>query len=356
MENVAVTVEDIVQPHQRLDRTARLRLSLVIPAFNEAARLGDGVARLARAVAAGAVRPDTMEFIIVDDGSVDDTATVARGLFAPYPHVQVIRLAGNSGKGAAVRAGVAAATAPAIAFADADMAIDPAQTPQFTSALAQTDLAIGSRAATGSSVDRPSIRRSVMNRSFNHFVNAVTRLSLSDTQCGFKAFRAPAAKLLFHLSRTDRMAFDVEVLALARRLGLPISEVPVHWLRVRGSRVRPWIEPTSMARDVLRSHRAGAAAPPVPALEMPAGHGGPQLAAMVHELSATLPVLQRGGTTTLVLCPLMEEGGIERLRSRIAAVTTGVAVGRSSLTATQLCNLAPLSLPWGADFMAPETR
>ena len=74
-------------------------------------------------------------------------------------------------------------------------------------------------------------------------MNVVTRVSLSDTQCGYKAFRAPAAKLLFHCSITERFAFDVEILTLARRLGLSIAEVPVHWSRVPGSRVDPGSTP-----------------------------------------------------------------------------------------------------------------
>src|SRR6202041_3862824 len=104
--------------------------------------------------------------------------------------------------------------------------------------------------------------RSVMNAPFNQLVNVVTRVSLSDTQCGYKAFRAPAAKLLFHCSITERFAFDVEILTLARRFGLPIAEVPVRWLRGHGSRIRPWADVGSMARDVFRAGRQGSGAPP----------------------------------------------------------------------------------------------
>ena len=232
-----------------------LSLSLVIPAYNEEARLPAGMARLQRAVDVGSIDPLRTQFVVVDDGSSDATSERARALLSRYPHVQSVRFDRNRGKGAAVRAGVAAANAPVIAFADADMAIDPAQTPQFVAALDRADLAIGSRAASGASVDRPSISRSIMNRAFNRFVNVLTRVSLDDTQCGFKAFRAPGAKLLFHCSVTERMAFDVEILSLARRLGLSIEQVPVQWLRVRGSRVRSWSDSHSMVRDVLRAHR-----------------------------------------------------------------------------------------------------
>ena len=237
------------------DQGSSPSLSLVIPAYNEEARLPAGMARLAQAVDQGSIDPSRTEFVVVDDGSTDATSRLAGDLLSRYPHVQAVRFEHNRGKGAAVRAGVALARAPLIAFADADMAIDPTQTPQFVAALARSDLAIGSRAASGASVDRPSISRSVMNRVFNRLVNVVTRVSLDDTQCGFKAFRSPAAKLLFHCSVTERMAFDVEVLTLARRFGLSIEQVPVQWLRVRGSRVRSWSDSRSMVRDVLRSRR-----------------------------------------------------------------------------------------------------
>src|SRR3984957_7652902 len=277
-----------------------LRLTLVIPAFNEVRRFDDGVTRLLAAVTSGGIDPETTEFVVVDDGSTDDTAARAETLFGQFPHRRILRLADNRGKGAAVRAGVTAASAPLIAFADADMAIDPSQTPEFLRALARADLAIGSRAAVGASVDRPNLRRSVMNRAFNQLVNVVTRVSLSDTQCGYKAFRAPAAKLLFHASITERFAFDVEILALARRLGLSISEVPVHWSRVQGSRVRPWLDPGAMTRDVIRASRRARFAPPVPALTLhpdPAQLDGPDAAvalkALEQELAPFLPVVRR---------------------------------------------------------------
>jgi hypothetical protein len=335
---------------------------LVIPAYNEAARLADGVARLVDAIASGAIVPGTTEFVVVDDGSTDDTTAQARTLFSPFPHVQLVRLPENRGKGGAVRAGVAVASAPIIAFADADMAIDPGQTPQFIDALANADLAIGSRAASGASVDRPSLRRSIMNRSFNQLVNSITRLSLDDTQCGFKAFRAPAAKLLFHCSIIDRFAFDVEILSLARRLGMPIAEVPVHWLRVKGSRVRPWTDARSMARDVFRAGRTAASAPPVPALtltwpqeSLPGPDASSALQAFCRGLAPGLPVLNRGPEGLLVLCPLMGEPEIAATATRVAAHDAGVVLARTAMTVAQLVALAPLSIPWGEEIVVAPT-
>jgi hypothetical protein len=342
-----------------------LSLSLVIPAFNEEARLGDGVSRLREAVESGAIDRETTEFVIVDDGSTDDTTARAAALFDSFPHRRFVRLEENRGKGGAVRAGVAVASAPLIAFADADMAIDPAQTPQFLHALASADLAIGSRTASGASVDRPSFRRSVMNRTFNELVNILTNVSLSDTQCGYKAFRAPAAKLLFHCSVTERFAFDVEILSLARRLGLSIAEVPVQWLRVKGSRIRPWIDARSMTRDVFRAGRSAALAPPVPALRVkltsePDGEAS-ALEALRHRLPPGLPVLRRHDGGVLVLCPMMSEAEVEATAAQIVASCTGAALERTQMTVAQLCHMGPLSLTWDTGDLgqvpaSPSTR
>jgi hypothetical protein len=330
---------------------APVSLSLVIPAYNEGGRLADGVSRLRDAVASGAIVPETTEFVVVDDGSTDDTTEQAGLLFAAYPHVRHVRLAVNRGKGGAVRAGVAVASAPVIAFADADMAIDPAQTPQFVRALATSDLAIGSRTASGSSVDRPSLHRSVMNRSFNRLVNSLTGLSLQDTQCGYKAFRAPVAKLLFHCTVTERFAFDVEILSLARRLGLSIAEIPVQWLRVKGSRIRPWYDARSMTRDVFRASRGASSTPPLPTLlvRFPEADDSAASGALRQRLAPSLPVLRQGDGGTLVFCPLMSETGIEATVAEIAAHHSGATIDRTELTLTQLCGMSPLTLTWDDD-------
>jgi hypothetical protein len=330
---------------------AAVSLSLVIPAYNEGLRLPDGLSRLRIAIASGAIDPATTEFVVVDDGSTDDTTAKAHDLFSSFPHVIHVRLSENHGKGGAVRAGVAVASAPIVAFADADMAIDPAQTPEFIRSLADADLAIGSRAASGASVNRPSLRRSIMNRAFNRLVNVVTRVALDDTQCGFKAFRAPVAKLLFHCSVTERFAFDVEILSLARRLGLPIAEVPVQWMRVGGSQIRPWTDARSMVRDVFHAGRGGASAVPVPTLTV--GNAGedpstgtlPSLSVVSGALPPGLPVLASDGRV-LVLCPLMDEDAVERTETMIKARFPDVVVGRTELTVAQLSQMSPVKLTW----------
>ncbi len=341
------------KPHAGEPRPSPLKLSMVVPAFNESLRLEAAISRLRDAVAADRIDPSTTEFVVVDDGSTDATLLRAEALFGPFPHRQFLRLSQNRGKGAAVRAGVTAASAPIIAFADADMSIDPAQTPDFVDALAETDVAIGSRSATGASVDRRSIHRSAMNRTFNGVVNMLTRVSLDDTQCGFKAFRAPAAKLLFHCSITERFAFDVEILSLARRFGLTIAQVPVHWSRVEGSRTRPWLDPGSMTRDVIRAGRRASSAPPVPALVIHPDarqslRSDPSVAfkAMTEELSPLLPVMRQPDGLMSVLCPLMTEAQMARVAERMVTHFGEATLERRVLTAKQLGLMAPLALYW----------
>ncbi len=337
------------------------RLSLVIPAYNEELRLNAGIARLLEAIGTGAIDGDTTEFIVVDDGSIDATASCAQALLASLPHLKVIQLAKNQGKGAAVRAGVAAASASAIIFADADMAIDPSQTPQFIEALATADMAIGSRAASGATVDRSSISRSLMNRSFNRLVNTLTRVSLDDTQCGFKAFNAPTAKLLFHCTVTERMGFDVEVLLLARRLGLTITQVPVHWLRVRGSHVRSWADSVSMVSDVIRVRRAVDNMPPLQGVRMTlpahtsgAGRKPHSGYGYLQSLSAYLPVLRRANGEFLVLLPLMTEIDVTTMFEKMTLELSGIVLERTSITTARLRTMAPLTLSWDdAEITAP---
>ena len=152
-----------------------------------------------------------------------------------------------------------------------------------------------------------------MNRAFNRLVNTLTRVSLDDTQCGFKAFRAPVAKLLFHCSVTERFAFDVEVLSLARRLGLSIAEIPVRWLRVKGSQIRPLKDARSMARDVVRAGRGAVWAPPVPSLTVTLaaahvqGSAQPGLAQRsAHEPRSLAPGPAVGRRATLGVVPADE--------------------------------------------------
>ena len=207
------------------------------------------------------------------------------------------------------------------AYMDADMAIDPRAIPLLIAALGDADIAIGSRALAESMVESRYVLRSLMGRMFNRLVTVGTDLHLDDTQCGFKAFRTPVARLLFHLVRIDRFAFDVEILARARRLGLSIAQVPVQWKHVPGSSIQP------MRDSVIHAFRClpveVRARPPPPVAASP--YGIP----LVAPVPAPWPVLASGtfarllpgvpvpvvttGDTALVLLPLVDPGVADTL-------------------------------------------
>lgn len=213
---------------------ARPELSIVIPAYNESARLPETLRRLE--VEFGG---SSTEVIVVDDGSTDDTAEIAERACSDELAVSVIRLPVNRGKGAAVRAGVAASTGAAVLCMDADLATDLADVDRFLAHLVDAEIVVGSRAVPGARVHNTTLLRTLMGRTFNRMVRLVARLPVHDSQCGFKAFRGDVARVLFALGSVDGFAFDPEVLYLARILGCRVVEVPVDWTAVEGSSVRP---------------------------------------------------------------------------------------------------------------------
>lgn len=229
-------------------------LTLVVPTFNEAARLDDGLARLTNADRAGALDLSSIELLFVDDGSTDDTVAAARRHAAALPDARVISHPRNLGKGAAVRSGIFQARGARVVFADADMAIDPVLVPSLLLALDAAPVAVGSRAVDGH-VDYGSRLRTEAGRAFNLAVRTVGGVDLADTQCGFKGFRRGEALLLCQLQTTSGYAFDVELLWLARRLALDVAVVPVTWLDVPGSSVRVLRDSTRMLADVVLSRR-----------------------------------------------------------------------------------------------------
>ncbi len=231
----------------------RPELTIVIPAFDEAARLAEGMRRFEGAVASGAIDVETTEVVVVDDGSTDRTVATAAKLLAPLPHHRVVRHPRNRGKGAAVRTGVSVAAGSSVAYMDADMAIDPVAIPLLLEGLASHDLAVGSRALPESMVESTYAVRALMGQLFNRLVTTGTGLTLRDTQCGFKALRTSVARLLFHFATIDRFAFDVEMLTCGSRLGLRITEVPVHWRHVPDSTIHPLHDSIAMLADVYRS-------------------------------------------------------------------------------------------------------
>ncbi|HPK66734.1 MAG TPA: glycosyltransferase family 2 protein [Thermoanaerobaculia bacterium] len=224
-----------------------MKLSVVIPAFNEGARLGPS---LERVLAYLATRAEPSEVIVVDDGSGDDTAAVAAA-FAERG-VRLVRLPENRGKGAALRGGVAVSRGARVLLCDADLSTPIEEVERLEEQLAGSEIVIGSRsiAASEITVRQPRFRE-WMGRVFNRILRLVGLASFRDTQCGFKLLRGEVARELFAALRIERFAFDVELLWLAQRRGLRIAEVGVRWADSAGSRVHPVRDSLNMLLDVL---------------------------------------------------------------------------------------------------------
>lgn len=224
-----------------------IETSVVIPAFNEAFRLPVALDALRHGV-----DPTTTEIIVVDDGSTDGTAEVARRSGDWAKHLVVITHEVNQGKGASVRTGVQAARGDVIAFIDADNATDLAALEPMIAALGPNVHAVfGSRHAPGSVVSGAPRFRGVMGRLFNHVVRRAAGTSISDTQCGAKVFQGAAARLAFADARVNGFAFDVEILRRLLAMGLGVVEYPVNWHYVAGTKIRV-LTPLKMVRDILR--------------------------------------------------------------------------------------------------------
>lgn len=236
------------------------RVSIVLPAYNEADRLSPALDELFGWLRSPAATGYSFDVLVVDDGSSDGTADLvrARPEAAGDPSIDVpLRLMTieHSGKGSAVRAGMLAADGDLIVFADADMATPPDQLPKLLNALERGDVVLGSRIQPDGSdmrATQPRLRR-LLGRLFHLLASAWVVGPVQDTQCGFKGFTRAAARDVFTRQRIRSIVFDVEVIYLARRLGYRISVVPIQWTDRRGSRLhaRPGVA-LVVAWDLIR--------------------------------------------------------------------------------------------------------
>ncbi|MEY2567791.1 MAG: hypothetical protein QOE35_2320 [Actinomycetota bacterium] len=232
----------------RPDAPGVIRLSVVVPAFGEEQRIGATIARLREALAELGARG--LEVVVVDDGSPDGTAEAARAGGAD----QVVVLDKNRGKGAAVRAGVLAAQGRTVAFTDADLSYPPEQLLRLLSEVESGwDMVVGSRRhADTTTLVRGRRLRNLGGRAINALTMAVLLGQYRDTQCGIKAFRADAARLMFSRARIDRFAFDIELFHMAERYRLSLTEVPVALANSSTSTVRMGVDALRVARDIVR--------------------------------------------------------------------------------------------------------
>jgi dolichyl-phosphate beta-glucosyltransferase len=227
------------------------RLSVVIPAYNEEERLP----RTLRTVDAylEAERLDS-EIVVVDDGSRDRTAQIAREFVPAAGRIRVICNERNLGKGASSARGVKAAAGDLILLTDADLSTPIHEVSRLKAAIGEEyGIAVGSRALPDSRIVNPQpLYRRFMGRFFNGLVRLVAVPGIRDTQCGFKLFTREAALAIFGELTIFGFGFDVEILYLARKKGIRIVEVPVEWHNAPGSKVSPLQDSVRMCLDLVR--------------------------------------------------------------------------------------------------------
>ncbi|MHB1856105.1 MAG: dolichyl-phosphate beta-glucosyltransferase [Acidobacteriaceae bacterium] len=225
--------------------------SIVIPAFNEQARIGATLDRVMDCVKA---RHWVAEVLVVNDGSRDRTAAIVSAAARQYPNLRLIENPGNRGKGYSVRSGMLQARGAVVMFTDADLSAPIEEAELLFAAIADgADVAIGSRWLDRSRQTlRQPIYRRFFGRCFNWLTRLIMHLPLADTQCGFKAFRREAARTIFARQRIERWGFDPEILYIALRLGMRIDEVPVTWGHDERSRISYLKDGLKMLEDLLK--------------------------------------------------------------------------------------------------------
>lgn len=226
--------------------------SLIIPAYNEAQRIGDSLGRVLAYISRSGW---SAEVIVVNDGSADNTATVVSEYSRRNPIVRLIENPGNRGKGYTVKHGVMNASGQVLLFTDADLSSPIEEAPKLFSPIEAgvADVAIGSRYLDSDLLTRKQpLHRRMLGRSFNLALRGILGLSYVDTQCGFKAFSRKAANIIFPNMRIEGWGFDPEILFLARRYGLSVLEVPVSWAHDHRSKINPVRDGARMLGELVR--------------------------------------------------------------------------------------------------------
>jgi len=229
----------------------RSRYSIIIPAYNESARVG---ATLKRVLAYATEQGWDAEVIAVDDGSRDNTAEVVRRIAQHDSRLRLLQNPGNRGKGYSIRNGMLHGQGEILLFSDADLSSPIEEANKLFAAIAEgADIAIGSRwLRSNLQTQRQPIYRQLFGRIFNLMLRITLGLNFRDTQCGFKAFTRRAAQIIFPLQTIERWGFDPELLYMARKFGLKVAEIPVAWAHCGGTRINPLRDAPQMFGEMLK--------------------------------------------------------------------------------------------------------
>jgi dolichyl-phosphate beta-glucosyltransferase len=229
-----------------------MMISIVIPAYNEERRIKNSLSEACTFLNDSGM---DYEVVVVDDGSRDGTSRIVKSLDKNFPKVRLVRYEKNRGKGYALRTGVLVTKGDYVLVMDADLSTPMDELRKLMPYLSDGgfDIAIGSRALALSDIikKQPWWRRG-MGKTFNKLVKTLVIGDFRDTQCGFKLFKGEIARSLFGEAKIDRFAYDVEILALAKKNGYGINEVPIRWINSPESRVDPVKDSLQMLADLVR--------------------------------------------------------------------------------------------------------
>jgi glycosyltransferase involved in cell wall biosynthesis len=226
--------------------------SIIVPAYNEAQRIGPSLERMVAYIAASNW---SAEIIVVNDGSRDNTAAIVNEFARRNPIVRLLENPGNRGKGYTVRNGMMNASGQVLLFTDADLSSPIEEAPKLFAPIerGEADIAIGSRyLETQLQTAKQPFYRRVLGRTFNLALRSILGLSYVDSQCGFKAFSRKAAMTVFPAMKIEGWGFDPEILFLARRYGLRVVEVGVSWAHDHRSKINPLRDGARMFSELVR--------------------------------------------------------------------------------------------------------
>jgi glycosyltransferase involved in cell wall biosynthesis len=228
-----------------------VRYSIVIPAYNESARIA---ASLERVLAYIDQRGWDAEVLVVNDGSRDNTAEIVHDYLKKSPRLRLLENPGNRGKGYSVRNGMLHAGGDILLFSDADLSSPIEEVDKLFAAIANgADIAIGSRwLESHLQTQRQPLYRQLFGRVFNLLLRVILGLKFKDTQCGFKVFTRHAGQTIFPAQKIERWGFDPELLYLAKRFGFSVAEVPVAWAHREGTRINPLRDGIRMFGEMLK--------------------------------------------------------------------------------------------------------